>query len=128
VCGPTAVVEVSGERVLAPYTVEPEQLGLTRWRPSELEGGDAHENAALTRAVLRGEKGAPRDIVLLNAAGALYVGGAAPSLAAGLDLARDSLDSGRAERALDSLAELSRRLSADSTGRDARAPGPASMS
>ena len=131
VCGPSTVIEVSGATVGAPYSVEPEQLGLVRRRLSELEGGDARDNAALTRAVLRGAKGGPRDVVLLNAAGALYAGGAVSSLAAGLETARDSLDSGRAERTLDHLVELTRRLSAEAmrsgqaaTG-EARTPGEA---
>jgi len=110
VCGPTTIVEVCGEHVSPPYSLEPEALGLVRRELAELAGGDAQENAALTRAVLRGARGAPRDIVLLNAAGALYVGGAASSLAEGLRLASGSIDSGRAERTLDQLVDLSRHL------------------
>jgi anthranilate phosphoribosyltransferase len=111
VCGPTTVVEVLGARLCDPYTVEPEKVGLVRRQLAELAGGDATDNAALTQAILRGARGGPRDVVLLNAAGALYVAGAASSIATGLDLARDSIDSGRAARVLERLVDLSRRFS-----------------
>jgi anthranilate phosphoribosyltransferase len=88
--------------------IDPQSLGIARARPEDLRGGDADENAAIVRAVLGGEAGPRRDIVLLNAAGALWVAGAADALAAGLVLAQRSLDSGAAARKLAQLAAASR--------------------
>jgi anthranilate phosphoribosyltransferase len=83
--------------------------GLARARREDLAGGDAAQNAQIVRSVLAGETGAPRDIVLWNAAAALWVAGAAPDLARGLALARESVDSGAAAAKLAALAEASRR-------------------
>ncbi len=83
--------------------IDPAQLGLTVVSPDALRGGDAAENAAITRAVLEGEEGPRRDIVCLNAAAALWVAGAADDLASGLDQARKSLDSGAAREKLRAL-------------------------
>jgi anthranilate phosphoribosyltransferase len=88
--------------------IDPGALGIERARPEDLRGGDALENAAITRAVLGGEPGPRRDIVLLNAAGALWVAGAADDLAGGLVLARRSLDEGAAARKLAQLVAASR--------------------
>jgi anthranilate phosphoribosyltransferase len=67
-------------------------------------GGEAAANAARIRSVLRGEKGAARDIVVLNAAAALVVAGVAPDLAAGVARAAAALDGGAAAAKLDELA------------------------
>jgi anthranilate phosphoribosyltransferase len=85
------------------------ELGLARARREDLAGGDAAENARIVRSVLAGEPGAPRDLVLVNAAAALWVAGAAPDLAHGLVLARESVDSGAAAARLRALVEASRR-------------------
>jgi anthranilate phosphoribosyltransferase len=111
VTGPTTVIEVTAGTVGEPFTIEPETLGLARHDIGELAGGDPAGNAILTRKVLGGLMGGPRDAVLANAAAALYVAGAADSPAAGVDLARGSIDSGRAARVLDSLVEFTRDLS-----------------
>ena len=83
----------------------PESLGLRLRRPAELRGGaDARENAALVEGILRGEdRGARREIVLLNAAAALVVAGLAPTLAEALDRAGESVDSGAAHGVLTRL-------------------------
>ena len=88
--------------------VDPEKLGLTIVAPEALRGGDAAENAAITRAVLEGEAGPRRDIVCLNAAAALWVSGASDGLASGLELARESLDTGAARAKLDALIEATK--------------------
>jgi anthranilate phosphoribosyltransferase len=88
--------------------IEPGRLGIALARSEDLRGGDAAENAAILRAVLAGEPGPRRDIVLLNAAAALWVTGAARGLAEGLLLARRSLDQGAAARKLELLATASR--------------------
>jgi anthranilate phosphoribosyltransferase len=109
--GPSTTALFDGARVV-PGRVDPTELGLPRAAPEALRGGDARENAAIARAVLAGEKGAPRDLVLLNAAAALFVAGAAASLQAGLALAARSVDSGAAAARLEALAAATRRAAA----------------
>ena len=83
------------------HTSDPDRLGIPLPVPGALRGGDASENAGIVKAVLDGEAGARRDIVLINAAGALWVAGAAEDLTAGLTLARQSIDSGAARERLE---------------------------
>ncbi len=90
--------------------LDPLELGIARAPAAALLGGTAEENAAITRAVLGGERGPRRDVVLLNAAAALVAGGAAADFREGLALAADTIDSGRALARLDALVELSRSL------------------
>ncbi len=85
------------------------ELGVPRAEPAALRGGDAVENARIVRAVLDGSGGAPREIVLVNAAAALWVAGVASSWAEGFEQARRSVDSGAAGARLDALREASRR-------------------
>ena len=91
------------------YTVAPEDFGLTRCQKSDLVGGTPAENAAITRAILAGEKGPKRDAVLLNAGAALYIGGKAASWRDGLALAASLIDSGAAAKTLEKLIEVSNR-------------------
>jgi anthranilate phosphoribosyltransferase len=86
--------------------ISPEQFGLRRSSRGALAGGDAAQNASITTAVLRGESGPYRDVVLLNAAAALAVSGAVPDLRAGLQLAAQSIDSGAAAEKLRRLQEF----------------------
>jgi anthranilate phosphoribosyltransferase len=95
-------------------TIEPESLGIQRSAPGALAGGDAVENARITRAILAGEPGPKRDIVVLNAAGALLVAGVAADLGAGIEAARQSIDSGAAAARLEHLT----RATAAYAGRD----------
>jgi anthranilate phosphoribosyltransferase len=93
------------------YTLDPRELGFARCEPSMLRGGDPQENAAITRRILSGEMdGGKRDVVLLNAAAALVAGGAADSLADGVRLATESLESGAALSKLDALIAYSQRF------------------
>jgi anthranilate phosphoribosyltransferase len=89
------------------FKLSPRNAGLPEARPEDLTGGDAVENAAHIRAVLQGNRGPLRDIVLLNAAAALLVAGKASSLREGVSLAAESIDSGKAKAVLDALVELS---------------------
>ena len=93
--GPTSIIEWDGDASRA-YRIYPEQAGLQRARTDELSGGDAALNAALLLAVLSGEPGPQRDVVVLNAALALQVCGQAASLPAAARLAQASIDSGAA--------------------------------
>ena len=103
--GPTDVAEWVDGAVRA-YTITPEEAGLPRAAPEALKGGDAAYNAAALRAVLAGEAGAYRDIVLLNAAAGLMVGGRASDLKDGVAQAAAAIDSGRAQQGLDQLVQI----------------------
>jgi anthranilate phosphoribosyltransferase len=85
------------------YEIDPATYGLAPATAAELVGGPPAVNAELARRVLAGDRGPHRDIVLLNAGAGLYVGGAAASIAAGVELATAVLDDGRATAALDRL-------------------------
>ena len=86
--------------------IAPEDIGLKRATLAELKGGDPEHNAEAIRKVLRGEKSAFRDIVVLNSAAALIVAGKANDLKQGAGLARESIDSGKAEQALVTLQRI----------------------
>lgn len=88
------------------FRVSPRNAGLPDAKPADLIGGDADENAAHIRAVLQGNQGPIRDIVLLNASAALLVAGKAKSLREGVALAAEAIDNGSAKRVLDGLIEL----------------------
>lgn len=83
------------------YEICPEDFGFTRCEKSDILGGTPAENAEITRAILRGEKGPKRDIVLMNAGAALYIAGKAESLADGIRLAAELIDSGAAMQKLE---------------------------
>ena len=89
------------------FYLHPSDIGLPKASPDGLKGGDAARNAEIAESVLTGERGAPRDIVLLNAAAGLLISGAVPSLADGLTMAADALDTGRAAATLADLRRLS---------------------
>lgn len=97
VTGETFVSELRADGEIVEYSVEPEEFGLDRYDRDELLGGGPAENAAAMRAILSGERrGAQRDVVLLNAAAALYLVGLADDLSAGVALARERIDGGAA--------------------------------
>jgi anthranilate phosphoribosyltransferase len=106
-CAPTIVAEVRDGEVTR-RTLAPEELGFERAELADLKGGDPFENARITRAVLGGEAGPRRDVVLLNAAAALLVSGIAPTLEDGVELAGKSIRTGAAAERLDRLIALSR--------------------
>ncbi|MGH6630860.1 MAG: anthranilate phosphoribosyltransferase, partial [Burkholderiales bacterium] len=84
----------------------PEEFGLQRVKPSDLAGGDAAVNAAIIREVLGGKMSPRRDVVRLNAAAALAAAGKAETIADGLPLAAQAIDSGAAAAKLKSLVEF----------------------
>ena len=89
--------------------ITPEDFGFERCRKEELKGGTPAENAAITRAILAGEKGHKRNAVLLNAGAALYIGGKADSMKQGVALAAELIDSGKAAATLEKVIEVSNR-------------------
>jgi anthranilate phosphoribosyltransferase len=105
--GPSRVFELRDGRV-SEYEVDPGDLGLARSRAEDLRGGTPAENAKLLRQVLDRESGPRRDVVLLNAAAAVLAAGRADGWPAALAVARESLDSGRAQNVLDRLVETSK--------------------
>lgn len=105
--GGTIISEIKDGRVNT-FTVTPEQFGFKRCGLDELQGGDGTVNAGITKDILSGkEKGAKRDIVLLNAGATLYVGGMADSIQAGIRLAQETIDSGKALKTLEALVNAS---------------------
>lgn len=105
--GGTTISEIKDGRVNT-FTVTPEQFGFKRCGLDELQGGDGTVNAEITKDILSGkEKGAKRDIVLLNAGATLYVGGMADSIQAGIRLAQETIDSGKALKTLEALVNAS---------------------
>lgn len=103
----TLVAEVTSEGVVLDR-IKPEDLGIRRCTPGELRGGNAAENAAIIRAVLGGELGPRRDIVLLNAAYGLLAAGKAASPLQGLSMAAEAIDSGNAKAKLNKLVEFTK--------------------
>jgi anthranilate phosphoribosyltransferase len=98
----THVAELKDGDISA-FDLTPEDAGLKRADVSDLKGGEAAVNAAAIHSLLQGELGPYRDIVVLNAAAALIVTGKVGSLSDGIEKAQESIDSGRAARALDRL-------------------------
>jgi len=89
------------------YFLNPEDYGLKMVNKEELVGGDSKENAKIILSILNGDRGPKRDIVVLNAAAALYVGRATKDLQSGIAMAEELIDSGKALNKLNELKELS---------------------
>ncbi len=108
VCAATRVSELN-DGMIRTYDISPEQFFGKPAAPEDLAGGTPMENAAITKAILSGEeKGAKRDVVLLNAGAALVAAGLASDLNSGIQLARESIDGGAALQKLDALVRFTR--------------------
>lgn len=107
--GPTSVYEIGGGSVRV-WELDPRDLGFAVVPADELAVASTEAAVKVALAVLGGEEGPARDVVLVNAAAALYVAGIARDLAEGVDAARESLDSGRARAVLERWRHLSRAL------------------
>ena len=104
---PTTVCEIK-DGWYRTTVIRPEDFGFETCNKSELVGGTPEENAAITRAILSGEeRGAKRNATLMNAGAALYIGEKADSLADGIKLAAEIIESGKAIETLDKFIELS---------------------
>lgn len=99
---PTSVCELDNGTYKT-YEIKPEDFGLTRCTKEDLKGGDPAENAQIAIAVLKGEKGPRRDTVLMNAGAGLYIAGKASSIADGIRLAGELIDSGKALTVMETL-------------------------
>ncbi len=105
--GATTISEIKDNTVNT-YTVTPEQFGFETVELKELQGGDGKVNAQITKDILSGkEKGAKRNIVLLNAGATLYAGGMCSSIEEGIKLAQKTINSGKAASIIDALVEAS---------------------
>ncbi|WP_392389023.1 anthranilate phosphoribosyltransferase [Gorillibacterium timonense] len=110
VSAPTKITELR-DGSIATKEIAPEELGLGTYELSELAGGDAAVNAEIIRRVLKGERGAARDVVLANAGACFYVAGRTDSLRQGVVLAEAVIDSGRAAAKLAELVACTREAS-----------------
>jgi anthranilate phosphoribosyltransferase len=89
------------------FYLHPADVGLPKAPQGALQGGDAHENARIIETILNGGRGYARDVVLLNSGAALFIAGAAASVADGIVLASRAIDRGDAKRALAQLVSIS---------------------
>ncbi len=107
----TFIAEYNGEEILS-YDISPEEAGIKHASPKDLEGGDVKRNAAIIQDILKGASGAKRDIVLLNAAYAFYLVGKVKDLSAGIQLAQETINSGKALKKLEELKEFTQNYAA----------------
>lgn len=105
--GPSTVLALDHDGRVRTFTIDAVELGLAPATEDQLVGGDPPENADVVRRVVGGEHGAHRDIVVLNAAAGLVIGGVAESMQDGVVLAADSIDSGKAADTLDRFVAVS---------------------
>jgi len=101
----TKICEISGGKLIK-YELSPVEFEIPFSKKSELVGGSAQENAQITLDILNGETGAKRNIVLLNAAASLYIGGIAASISEGMELAKKAIDNGAALHKLEELKKI----------------------
>jgi anthranilate phosphoribosyltransferase len=92
---------------ISSYEITPEECGLARAQSGDLKGGTARENAELLRGILSGNKGAQRDVVLLNTAAALIAGGKTATFREGIAMAAAAIDSGKASQKLEEFIAFS---------------------
>lgn len=102
ICAPTRVCEYDGKKI-STYDITPEKFFGKYALPEDIQGGNAQKNALISKSILQGDAGPARDIVLINAAGALKVAQKVDDIGSGIELARESIDSGAAAKKLDAL-------------------------
>lgn len=105
-CAPTTIAEFS-DGWFRTFEITPEEFGFACCKREDLRGGTPAENAEITRSILNGEQGHRRNAVLMNAGAALYIGEKAETLADGIRLAAEIIDSGKAVDTLEKLIVLS---------------------
>ena len=106
ISAPTSVCELK-DGTYQRYIIDPESLGLIKATKDEIVGGTPEENARVSREILSGVSNAKSDIVLLNAAAAIYIGGKAESIKDGLEIARRMISTGAARQKLTDFIRLS---------------------
>jgi anthranilate phosphoribosyltransferase len=105
ICGPTRVSHLKSDNVRT-FEIAPEEFGFIRAGLAEVAGGNAEENADITRSILNGDEGPKKDMVLLNASAAFVAAGLCDDFKAGIEIAKDSIDSGKAREKLHKLVEI----------------------
>ncbi len=115
ISGPTTMVELRDGVVSEPYSVAPEDYGLSRWPLRDLVGGDPVRNAEVTKRVLSGEPGGPLEVVLLNAGAVIHLSGKADTITEGVRMVREAVDSGRAWKTMTAFVGFTKAIAA-STG------------
>jgi anthranilate phosphoribosyltransferase len=108
ISGKTTICQLK-DGSIATYQIEPEMVGLKRADLKEIQGGTPEKNADILLQVLRGKPGPPRDVVLLNAAAVFAAAEKVLNLRDGVEMARESVDSGRAMKKLEELIRFSNR-------------------
>ena len=104
--GETQVAELKNGEITS-FSINPKEFGYSLCSAEDLKGGDPEENALLIRNILNGDQGPKTDIVILNAAAALYVGGKAESISQGILVAVNSIESGAANKKMKELCRVS---------------------
>lgn len=102
VCAPTRVSELK-DGLIRTYDITPDQFFGELAKPEDLQGGNPEENARITRAILNGEKGPKRNVVLINAAAALVAADQADNFNEGIRLAETAIDTGDAAKKMQAL-------------------------
>jgi anthranilate phosphoribosyltransferase len=108
VCAPTTIAHLHKGETIEVREMEPDDFGIKVHTLDSLKGGDPDHNAAVSMDMLKGAYGAVRDAVVVNAAAALFVSGKAPDMVEGMEMARGSIDSGRALQVLETVKKLTR--------------------
>ncbi|SMB90395.1 anthranilate phosphoribosyltransferase [Desulfonispora thiosulfatigenes DSM 11270] len=109
ITGPSKITQLSEGKIIN-YEITPEQFGFARRSLEEIKGGNAALNARITQKVLRGDKGAFRDIVVLNSAALFCTSKLTKDLSEGVQLAKEIIDSGLAQKKLNELIEVSNKV------------------
>lgn len=110
VCGTSTVCEIKGRKLIK-YELDPKDYGIKISPKSEIVGGTPEDNAKITMSILKGEeRGAKRDIVVLNAGCAIYCTGAAATIEEGIEMARTSIDSGKALEKFEKMRDFTNRV------------------
>ncbi|WGI16804.1 anthranilate phosphoribosyltransferase [Methanonatronarchaeum sp. AMET-Sl] len=107
ITGTTLISELKDNKIKS-YHIEPEDIGLQKQPLKTIKGGDTKTNAQIINKILKGEKNAKRDIVLANAGAAIYLSGKASSIKEGVEIAKNSIDSGASMEKLKELREASK--------------------
>ena len=107
--GKTIVAEIDNDKIKN-YELHPKDFGFKTSKPEDIAGAPPEKSAEIVRNILQGQKGPMRDIVLLNAGAAIYVGGKAKSIKEGIELAKESIDSGKAYKKLNEFIEATKSL------------------
>jgi len=103
------ISEYNGKEIIT-YEIDPDELWMSRANPKDLQGGELEDNVQICNDILNGSDGPKRDIVLINAAYALYVAEYAQNISQGLDIAKEAIDTGKAMKKLEELKAFTQKL------------------